>query len=680
MPSPFHEGERLVQERAGVGDRIEKVGRIVFRSFMLDEHRELFAKLPYLLVGSLDGLGRPWASVLTGPPGFISSPDPRTLRVDASPAGGDPLAGNLAAGAPVGLLGIELSTRRRNRMNGTIVETSDRGFTVEVGQSFGNCPKYIQARQPLADAGSARESARLLREENATLSKEAAALIGSADTFFIATAAPGVRGGDRVAGVDVSHRGGKAGFVRASEEESGTVLTWPDFRGNFFFNTLGNLALNPRAGMLIIDFNSGAALSLTGEAEIIWQGAEVAAFAGAERLLRFRVTAGFLIGGAVLPRWSAAQPAPQLATTGSWENVGWIYRHGRAQTRPSSLEPPGCPGSKRMPAPATSLPRAGPHGTRRGSVLWSCRTMNNVLLYLTTVAIWGSSWLAITWQLGVVAPEASIVYRFALSAALLIAWCAVRQLPLRFSAQQHLFMAIQGVLLFSVNYILFYFATFHLTSGLVAVTFSTIVVMNIGFGSLLLGSTVRPRVAIGAILGIAGLALVFWPDLRAFDMGSTGLFGLVLSLLATASASLGNIASAHNQRSGIPVVQGNAFSMAYGAAFTIAVALARGVPFSFDSNPPYVLSLIYLALFASVFAFGCYLTLLGRIGADRAAYASVLFPVVALGLSTLFEDFRWSAPAFAGVALIVLGNVVVLARLGSRRAVGAKVREGNLAS
>ncbi len=311
MPGPFHEGERLVQRRAGVRDRIEKIGRIVFRSFMPDEHRELFARLPYLLVGSLDAQGRPWASVLTGRPGFISSPDPCTLRVAARPADGDPLEGNLAVGAPVGLLGIELATRRRNRMNGTIVAASDRGFTVEVGQSFGNCPKYIQARGALTGGPDSLGHTRLLRQEKAALSDEAVVLIRGADTFFIATAAPG-------AGVDVSHRGGRKGFVRVSAEDSGTVLTSPDFVGNFFFNTLGNLALNPRAGLVFIDFDAGETLSITGEAEVIWEGAELRAFVGAQRLLRFRVREGVVIAGALPPRWSVAQAAPQLAATGSW--------------------------------------------------------------------------------------------------------------------------------------------------------------------------------------------------------------------------------------------------------------------------------------------------------------------------------------------------------------------------
>jgi drug/metabolite transporter (DMT)-like permease len=238
---------------------------------------------------------------------------------------------------------------------------------------------------------------------------------------------------------------------------------------------------------------------------------------------------------------------------------------------------------------------------------------------------------------------------------------------MRFSAREHLFIALQGLPLFSVNYILFYFASAYLTSGLVAVAFSTIVVMNIGFGALLLRRPVRPRVAAGAVLGLGGLSLVFWEDLARFDLDSAGLIGLGLSLIATMSASLGNVASARNQRAGIPVVQSNAFGMAYGALFTLLAAAIQGIPFTFDPSPVYVGALLYLALFASVFGFGAYLTLLGRIGPDRAAYASVVFPIVALGLSTLFEGFEWTLPAFAGVFLVLAGNVLVLAPLPKAR-------------
>jgi drug/metabolite transporter (DMT)-like permease len=298
--------------------------------------------------------------------------------------------------------------------------------------------------------------------------------------------------------------------------------------------------------------------------------------------------------------------------------------------------------------------------------------MNNLLLYFTTVAVWGSSWLGIKYQLGVVAPEASVAYRFVLAASLLLAWCALRGLSLRFTWRQHLFIALQGIPLFSLNYIIFYIATAYLTSGLVAVAFSTIVVWNILFGALLLGSPIRPRVALAAALGLSGLSLVFWPDLAAFDTSSAGLIGLGLSLLATAFASLGNIASARNQRAGIPVVQGNALGMAYGAACTLLIIGMRGVPFDFDPSPVYVGTLVFLAVFATVIGFGCYLTLIGRVGADRAAYVSVVFPIVALGLSTLFEGFAWTPLAFAGVFLILVGNVIVLTKAGRRQPSPAK--------
>lgn len=297
--------------------------------------------------------------------------------------------------------------------------------------------------------------------------------------------------------------------------------------------------------------------------------------------------------------------------------------------------------------------------------------MNNLLLYLATVAIWGSSWLGIKLQLGVVPPELSVLYRFIVAAALLLAWCRLRGLSLRFTWREHVAMALVGVPLFSLNYVIFYIATAYLTSGLVAVTFSTILIMNILFGALLIGSPIRPRVALGALFGLAGLCLVFWHDLAAFDTGSKGLIGLGLSLIATAFASLGNVASARNQKAGIPVVQGNAIGMAYGALCTLGVILLRGTPFVFDPSPFYVAGVLYLAVVATIIGFGCYLTLLGRIGADRAAYTSVVFPLVALGLSTIFENYQWTGLALVGVGLIVTGNVIVLAKIGRRATVPA---------
>jgi len=233
---------------------------------------------------------------------------------------------------------------------------------------------------------------------------------------------------------------------------------------------------------------------------------------------------------------------------------------------------------------------------------------------------------------------------------------------MRYGLRDHLGMAALGLFLFSANYLVFYLATYHLTTGLIAVVFSGIVVTNIVFGALFLGNPVRPRVALGAAFGISGLVVVFWPEILAFDLANNGTRGLLLSIAGTILASIGNIASASNQRRGLPVLQANAYGMAYGAAFMLAFALVGGQPFTFDPSPLYVGSLLYLALFGSVFAFGFYLTLLGRIGPDKAAYATVLFPVIALGLSTLFEDYQWSPEALAGMMLVLLGNVLVLSR------------------
>jgi drug/metabolite transporter (DMT)-like permease len=288
--------------------------------------------------------------------------------------------------------------------------------------------------------------------------------------------------------------------------------------------------------------------------------------------------------------------------------------------------------------------------------------MQNALFYAVTCLIWGSTWLAITFQLGVVPPEASIVYRFAMAALILMVYAAARRLPMRFSLRQHGFMALQGVFLFSLNYILVYLAEQNLASGLVAIIFSMLILSNVVLGALFLRNPVRPRVVLGGVIGVAGLALVFWPELRGLGANGVWRIGVVLSLAAVLSASVGNIVSARNQRSGLPVVQTNAFGMAYGALVTLVIALARGVHFTFEPTPAYVLSLVYLAVFGSVIAFGTYLTLIGRLGVDRAAYIGVVFPLVALLLSMLFEGLTLGALGLAGVALVAAGNVLVLNR------------------
>lgn len=284
--------------------------------------------------------------------------------------------------------------------------------------------------------------------------------------------------------------------------------------------------------------------------------------------------------------------------------------------------------------------------------------MSMQILYLITVLIWGSTWLAIKFQLGNVPPELSIAYRFALASIILLIYCRVKRLPLRFKRDEHLFMALQGLLLFSLNYILVYLSEGYLTSGLVAIVFSMIVVTNVLFGAIFLGNPVRGRVLAGAGVGFLGLTLVFWPELSTFNLSSDRALGIGLALVATLSASLGNIVSARNQRAGLPVVQTNAIGMSYGTVFMVILSLARGIPLTFDPAFSYIISLLYLAVFGSVIAFGSYLTLLGNIGPDRAAYVTVLFPVVALILSTLYEDLTWTFQMSSGVSLVILGNLI----------------------
>ncbi len=288
--------------------------------------------------------------------------------------------------------------------------------------------------------------------------------------------------------------------------------------------------------------------------------------------------------------------------------------------------------------------------------------MGNRLLYAATVLIWGTTWYAIKFQLGTVEADLSVAYRYILAASVLIGFCLATGRSLRFPLRHHPYIAAQGLLLFCLNYWLFYLATAHMTTGVVAVVFSLIMVMNVLNGALLFGTPVDRRVLAGAALGLAGLVLVFRHELAGLDLASGPVIGLGLCIVATYSASLGNMASLRNTRAGLPVIQVNALGMAYGAVFTGAIVLLRGTPITFDPSPAYVVSLVYLALFGSVLAFGFYLTLLARIGADRAAYAAVLFPVVALIISTVLEDYKWTPTALAGVALILAGNVLAMRR------------------
>lgn len=308
-PSPFHAGEQQVQERIGVRERVEQLGRRMLRDFMPEQHREFFEELPFLVVGSRDDAGAVWASLLIGEPGFLSAPNGHRLRAAATPLPGDPLRESLRVGAPLGLLGIELFTRRRNRLNGRVASTRQDGFELVVEQSFGNCKQYIQAR---AGAFAPRASATVAAPTRLgpLLSQAALASIERSDTSFIASSSQAPqRGGSE--GVDVSHRGGLPGFIRAEQTVEATRLVLPDYSGNFMFNTIGNIEVSPRVGFLVLDFAGDALLSLSGQARVIWQGPEVDAVPGAERLLEIQVEQGLVWRG-LMGEWSAPEISPQL--------------------------------------------------------------------------------------------------------------------------------------------------------------------------------------------------------------------------------------------------------------------------------------------------------------------------------------------------------------------------------
>ncbi len=286
--------------------------------------------------------------------------------------------------------------------------------------------------------------------------------------------------------------------------------------------------------------------------------------------------------------------------------------------------------------------------------------MKIFLLYASTVLIWGSTWLAITFQLGIVAPMVSVAYRFTLAAVLLLIYCKIRGLNLSYQPKDHICFALLGFFLFSMNYWSVYISEIYLTSGLVAVLFSSIVFFNTFNSYFILKSPVTPNMIIGAIIGIAGIALTFKHEIQSFDFSNDSIYGLFLGLAGAFSASLGNITAEFISRRGLPVMQTNAYGMAYGAIVMLVISVVSGQEFVFPPTISYISSLLYLAIFGSIVAFGLYLTLLGRIGSAKSAYVAMLIPVVALVFSTIFEGFRWSSFTFIGVGLILAGNYILM--------------------
>lgn len=315
-PSPFHDGEVALQRTVGVAERMETFGRRVIRDFMPDQHRDFYRQLPFIVLGSVDRSGDTWVTLVSGRPGFMTSPEPKRLAFAAHPDPQDPATASLVDGNAVGLLGIELHTRRRNRMNGTVQQQTDQGFEIAVEHAFGNCPQYIQLRD-FAFVREPDDFAGVPPAQNLDMgTARVRAMIGAADTFFVSSYVDDVHGRH----VDASHRGGKAGFVRINADGS---LTIPDFAGNLHFNTFGNFMLNPKAGLVFPDFETGDMLHLTGDAEVLLESEEIAAFQGAERLWVFRPSKIVLRPGALPLRFAMQADgwSPNSLMTGDWEQA-----------------------------------------------------------------------------------------------------------------------------------------------------------------------------------------------------------------------------------------------------------------------------------------------------------------------------------------------------------------------
>lgn len=288
------------------------------------------------------------------------------------------------------------------------------------------------------------------------------------------------------------------------------------------------------------------------------------------------------------------------------------------------------------------------------------RRVPTPLIYAIVVLIWGTTWYAIKFQLGVVAPEISLVYRFGLAAIIVFLYARMTGASLRLSWREHRYVAVQGLTLFCLNYWFTYLSTQHLTSGLVAVLFTAIIFLNLVNARIFFGTPIEARVMLAAGAGMLGVGLLFLPELQAAIGDHVVIEGALLALVGTYLASLGNMAATRNAKQGLSVVTANAYGMAYGTLGLAVIAFLRGTPITFEQSWSYVLSLLYLSLAGTSLAFGLYLVLMRRIGPARAAYTSVLFPVVALAVSTAFEGYRWSLPAIIGLAVLVAGNALAL--------------------
>ena len=288
--------------------------------------------------------------------------------------------------------------------------------------------------------------------------------------------------------------------------------------------------------------------------------------------------------------------------------------------------------------------------------------MNNIALFLLSSFIWGSTWIVITFQLGVVSPLVSVVYRFSLASGILFIYCWFKNTRFTFSTNEHFFIFAQGLFLFGINYWLTYIGITKISSALAAILSTSIVYFNVVFARLFLGDKIKLEVVVGATIGLVGITMIFLPQLEGSQSERELVLGIIIVLVGSIFASLGNIVSAKTQRLKIPVLQANALGMGYAALFLGVIAWIIGLEFNFEPTFSYIASLLYLALFGSVIAFGSFLTLLGKVGPDKAGYISLVYPVIALAFSTLFEDYLWTNLGIIGVLFILVGNFIAMGK------------------
>lgn len=297
--------------------------------------------------------------------------------------------------------------------------------------------------------------------------------------------------------------------------------------------------------------------------------------------------------------------------------------------------------------------------------------MRNTVLYIATVLIWGSTWLAIEYQLGEVNIAVSLVYRFAIAALMMWVYCLWARVPMGFSARNHFFIALLALFNFSMNYAILYYAQNYLTSAMASIAFSTMLLMNIANTRIFFGSRITPRVYIGALFGIVGIVALFWQDLNNTAANYNSLFGLLLAMSGALVASFGNMVSVRNSRAGMNVFAVNAWGMLYGSLILTIIIVLSDAQFTLSSEPAYLLSLLYLSVFGTVVAFATYYILLSEMGPERASYVIVLFPVVAVALSSFFEGFVWTNNIVLGFVLVLTGNAILLTPINKLRALVA---------